>query len=95
MLCACIGVLLLPWAIETFVWKPAYHETIPYIPYLATIYFFRTMRLFFTAPYGILKYTKPLPLIYVVIASIKIVLMLLLMPVLHIYGVIIASLVAQ
>lgn len=94
MLGICIGVLLLPWAIETFVWKPAYHETIQYIPYLATIYFFRTMRLYFTAPYGILKYTKPLPLIYLVIASIKIVLMLLLMPVLQIYGVIIASLVS-
>lgn len=94
MLCACIGVLVLPWAIDTFVWKPAYHETIPYLPYLATIYFFRAMRLFFTAPYGILKFTKPLPLIYVAIASIKIVLMLLLMPVLHIYGVIIASLVS-
>lgn len=94
MLGICSGVLVLPWAIETFVWKEAYHETIQYIPYLATIYFFRTMRLYFTAPYGILKYTKPLPLIYLIIASIKIVLMLLLMPVLSIYGVIAASLVS-
>jgi O-antigen/teichoic acid export membrane protein len=85
-------IMLCVWAIETFVWKPAYHETIPYLAYLATIYFFRTMRLYFTAPYGILKYTKPLPLIYLVIATIKIVLMLWLMPVLHIYGVIVASL---
>jgi O-antigen/teichoic acid export membrane protein len=92
MLCACIGILLLPWAIETFVWKPAYQETIPYLPYLATIYFFRTMRLFFTAPYGILKYTKPLPFVYMVVAGVKIVLMLVLMPHLHIYGVIVASL---
>jgi O-antigen/teichoic acid export membrane protein len=94
MLGVCMGVLVLPWAIETFVWKPAYHATIPYLPYLATIYFFRTMRLFFTAPYGILKYTKPLPFIYVVIAGIKIVLMLLLMPSLEIYGVIVGSLVS-
>jgi O-antigen/teichoic acid export membrane protein len=92
MLCACIGILLLPWAIETFVWKPAYQKTIPYLPYLATIYFFRTMRLFFTAPYGILKYTKPLPFVYIVVAGVKIVLMLVLMPQLHIYGVIVASL---
>ena len=94
MLGVCMGVLVLPWAIEAFVWKPAYHATIPYLPYLATIYFFRTMRLFFTAPYGILKYTKPLPFIYVVIAGIKIVLMLLLMPSLEIYGVIVGSLVS-
>jgi O-antigen/teichoic acid export membrane protein len=92
MMSACIGILLLPWAIETFVWKPEYQETIPYLPYLATIYFFRTMRLYFTAPYGILKYTKPLPLIYALVAGLKIVLMLLLMPTLHIYGVVVASL---
>ena len=60
MLAVCIGVLLLPWAIETFVQKQSYQATIPYLPFLATIYFFRTMRLYFTVPYGILKYTKPL-----------------------------------
>lgn len=94
MISACIGILLLPWAIETFVRKPAYQETIPYLPYLATIYFFRTMRLFFTAPYGILKYTKPLPVIYFGVAGIKILLMLLLMPAMGIYGVVAASLVS-
>lgn len=94
MLSVCIGIFALPWAIETFVLKPAYQETIPYLPFLATIYFFRTMRLFFTSPYGILKYTKPLPAFYFVVAGIKIVLMLLLMPHLQIYGVIIASLLS-
>ena len=92
MLCACIGIFSLPWLIETFVVKKAYQQTIPYLPYLATIYFFRTMRLYFTAPYGILKYTKPLPVIYSIVAAIKILLMLLLMPSMKIYGVIVASL---
>jgi O-antigen/teichoic acid export membrane protein len=94
MLSVCIGILLLPWAIETFVRKQAYQETIPYLPFLAMIYFFRTMRLFFTAPYGILKYTKPLPGVYVIVAAVKIILMLVLMPTLKVYGVIIASLVS-
>jgi O-antigen/teichoic acid export membrane protein len=94
MLSTCIGILLLPWAIETFVYKPAYQETIPYLPFLATIYFFRTMRLFFTVPYGILKYTKPLPVVYIVVAAVKIILMLILMPTLKVYGVVIASLVS-
>lgn len=94
MLSACIGILTLPWAIETFVYKQAYQKTIPYLPFLATIYLFRTMRLFFTSPYGILKYTKPLPIVYIIVAGIKILLMLLLMPSLQIYGVIIASLVS-
>jgi O-antigen/teichoic acid export membrane protein len=92
MITACAGVLLLPWAIETFVRKQAYQESIPYLPFLATIYFFRTMRLFFTAPYGILKYTKPLPIVYLIVVAIKILLMLVLMPEFKVFGVVIASL---
>jgi O-antigen/teichoic acid export membrane protein len=95
MLCACLGIFCLPWLIETFVHKKDYLETIPYLPYLATIYFFRTMRLFFTVPYGILKYTKPLPIVYVAVVAVKIVLMLLLMRSLNVYGVVIASLVSS
>ena len=92
MLSVCIGVLLLPWAIETFVYKQSYQATIPYLPFLATIYFFRTMRLYFTVPYGILKYTKPLPVVYIIVAAIKIILMILLMPSFGVFGVIIAAL---
>jgi O-antigen/teichoic acid export membrane protein len=95
MLSVCLGILVLPWVIETFVLKPAYQETIPYLPFLATIYFFRTIRLFFTMPYGILKYTKPLPIVYVIVAGLKIVLMIVLMPSLKIYGVIVAGLVSS
>ena len=95
MLSVCLGILVLPWLIETFVLKPAYQETIPYLPFLATIYFFRTIRLFFTMPYGILKYTKPLPIVYVIVAGLKIVLMIVLMPSLKIYGVIVAGLVSS
>jgi O-antigen/teichoic acid export membrane protein len=92
MLVVCIGVLLLPWAVETFVHRQSYQATIPYLPFLATIYFFRTMRLYFTVPYGILKYTKPLPLVYVMVAAIKIILMILLMPSFGVFGVIMAAL---
>jgi O-antigen/teichoic acid export membrane protein len=92
MLAVCMGVLLLPWAIETFVRKQSYQATIPYLPFLATIYFFRTMRLYFTVPYGILKYTKPLPVVYAIVAAIKIILMILLMPSFGVFGVIIAAL---
>ncbi|HZI24535.1 MAG TPA: oligosaccharide flippase family protein, partial [Chryseolinea sp.] len=95
MITMCITIFLLPWMIEAFVKKAAYQATIPYLPFLATIYLFRTMRLFFTVPYGILKYTKPLPLVYIVVAALKIGLMLLLMPSLKLYGVVIASLVSS
>lgn len=94
MLLICGSILLLPWAIETFVMKAAYHEAIRYVPYIAVIYFFRTMRLFFSVPYGILKYAKPLPVIYLIISTLKIVLMILLIGRLTIFGVIIASLIS-
>ena len=94
MFAVCIGVLLLPWAIETFVHKASYQETIPYLAFLAPIYFFRTMRLYFTVPYGILKYTKPLPLVYALVAGIKIILMILLMPSYGVFGVIAAGLIS-
>ena len=78
MLLICGSILVLPWVIETFVSKPDYHEATRYIPYLALIYCLRTMRLYFSVPYGILKYSKPLPLIYLVVSALKIVLMILL-----------------
>jgi len=94
MLLICGSILFLPWAIEVFVSKPDYHEAIQYVPYLAVIYFFRTMRLFFSVPYGILKYSRPLPLIYLVVSVLKIALMTLLISRLTIFGVIMASLIS-
>lgn len=91
MLLICGSVLVLPWAIDIFVQKTEYHEAIRYIPYLGVLYLFRCGRLFFTVPYGILKYTKPLPVIYFIISSLKILLMFVLVSRLHIYGVILAS----
>jgi O-antigen/teichoic acid export membrane protein len=94
MLMVCGSILVLPWGIEMFVRKPSYQQAIDYVPYLALIYLFRTMRLFFSVPYGILKYSKPLPLIYLVISSVKIVGMVVLIRYLQVYGVIVASLIS-
>ncbi len=94
MLLICGSILVLPWAIETFVSKADYHEAIRYIPYIGLIYCFRTMRLYFSVPYGILKYSKPLPVIYLVVSALKIVLMIALIKQLTLFGVIAASLVS-
>lgn len=94
MLLICGSILVLPWAIETFVSKVDYHEATRYIPYIALIYCFRTMRLFFSVPYGILKYSKPLPVIYLVVSILKIVLMIALIKQLTLFGVIAASIVS-
>jgi O-antigen/teichoic acid export membrane protein len=95
MLLICSAILFLPWIIETFVQRQSYQETIPYLPYLAAIYLFRTVRLYFTSPYSIMKYTKPLPLIYVIVAGIKIALMFLFVDEIGVYGVIVASLISS
>ncbi|MBL0741344.1 lipopolysaccharide biosynthesis protein [Chryseolinea lacunae] len=94
MLLVCGSILALPWGIHLFARKASYQQAIPYIPYIGLIYFFRTMRLFFSVPYGILKYSKPLPVIYLVISSVKVVGMIVLIRYLNVYGVIVASLLS-
>ncbi|HMG92600.1 MAG TPA: lipopolysaccharide biosynthesis protein [Chryseolinea sp.] len=94
MLLICGSILTLPWAIKIFVNRPDYHEAIRYIPYLGIVYLFRCTRLFFTVPYGILKYTKPLPVIYMIVSGLKIVLIFLLVGLMNIYGVILASVIS-
>lgn len=55
--------------------KAGYDEALEYVPYMGIIYLIRAMRYYFGLPYGALKYTKPLPVIYLIISAIKIVLM--------------------
>lgn len=94
MLLICGSILTVPWAINLFVKRIDYHEAIRYIPYLGILYLFRNARLFFTVPYGILKYTKPLPVIYMIVSGLKIALIFLLVRYMNIYGVILASVIA-
>lgn len=79
MLLICSCILILPWAIELFLNifsnKPGYKEAIQYIPYLSLIYIFRAIRLFYAAPYGILKHTRPLSIIYGAVSALKILIM--------------------
>lgn len=56
--------------------KPEYEEALKYVPYMGAIYLIRGMRFYFALPYGALKYTKPLPVIYLIISAVKIALML-------------------
>jgi O-antigen/teichoic acid export membrane protein len=97
MLLLCFSILIIPYAIQIIVQfgkNRQYMDAIEFLPYVGAIYVFRAMRLFFAAPYSILKYTKPLPFIYLFISILKVVLMILLIKQYGIYGVIIASLVS-
>lgn len=98
MMVVCSAILILPFLVEwlaTYSGKLEYMEAIVFIPYIASFYLLKSLRLYFSAPFGILKYTKPLPVIYAVAVVVKIVGMILLMNQFTIMGVIIASLLSM
>ncbi len=98
MLLICSCILFFPWAIEIFLKifsnKPGYKESIQYIPYISLIYIFRAIRLFYAAPYGILKHTRPLSMIYSAVSALKIIIMWVAIKHYGLYAVIGASIIA-
>lgn len=78
--------------LEMFSNKAAYAGAVRYIPYVAVIYLLRVMRMYFAVPYNTLKFTRPLPVIYIAVVAIKLSLMIFLMRYMDIYGAVIASL---
>lgn len=98
MLLVCGTILVLPFLVEWLVWytgKLHYMDSIVFIPFIAAFYLLKSVRLFFSSPYGILKFTKPLPSIYTVAVIIKIAGIVLLVQRFGIMGVIIASLLSM
>jgi len=84
-------VLSYPLIIDALVHKPDYLLAVPLIPFAASFYLFRGMRLYFNIPFGILKYTKPLPAIYLVVSVVRIGGVLLMVPFWGVYGAIVAT----
>jgi O-antigen/teichoic acid export membrane protein len=77
MLLVSVAIFMFPLLQHLRLMKPEYEESLRYIPYMGLIYLIRGMRYYFSLPYGAIKWTKPLPVIYLLISSIKIGLMLL------------------
>ena len=94
LLLICLCILVFPSAVEMLVQKPGYSESIQYLPYISLIYIFRAIRLFYATPYGILKYTKPLSGIYLIVSILKIFLMWISIRQYGLFGVIGASVAA-
>lgn len=98
MLVVCAAIFVLPflinWLADQFD-KPDYKQAIEFIPFIALLYLFRCVRLYFGYPYGVLKYTKPLPVIYFAAAFVKIAGMLLLIDYYGVKGVILAAMMSQ
>jgi O-antigen/teichoic acid export membrane protein len=88
------SILLFPVVLKLFVSKEAYLLSIPLIPFLSLIYIFKGLRMYFSIPYGILKYTKPLPGIYLVVSAVKVAGMFLLIDLMGVYGVILSALIS-
>ncbi len=98
MVLVCGAILVLPFLVEWLVMytgKVHYMDSIVFIPFIASFYLLKSVRLFFSSPYGILKFTKPLPLIYTVAVIIKIAGIILLVQRFGIMGVITASLLSM
>lgn len=98
MVMVCGAILILPFLVEWlahYSGKLNYMDSIVFIPFIGSLYLLKSVRLFFSAPYGILKFTKPLPVIYTVAVVVKIAGMLVLMQQFGIMGVITASLLSM
>lgn len=88
------SILVFPLLLQWFVNKSEYLLSLPFIPFIGLLYIFKALRLYFSVPYGILKYTKPLPVIYLMVSGVKVAGMFLLVGPMDIYGVILAGLLS-
>ncbi len=77
MLLVTSAIFALPFLDRFEFMKPEYASALAYVPYMGLIYLVRAMRFYFGLPYGAMKYTKPLPVIYLIISFIKIGLMVI------------------
>lgn len=94
MLMICLSILFLPWLVDWFVHKSNYASALSFVPYLAIIFIFRSMRLYFVLPYNVLKKMKTLTILSFFVALIKVGLMAIFIFQWQIFGLIAASALA-
>jgi O-antigen/teichoic acid export membrane protein len=88
-----VGIMTLPFIVGVLDSKGQYKEAIQYFPYIGVLFILKAIRLYFGLPYVLLKYTKPLSIIYFIVSAIKILVMIVLMQRFGVIGVVISSLV--
>ena len=97
MIVVCAAIWIVPIGIDwlsTLLDRPAYKLSMSIVPFIAVLYIGRAVRLYFSLPYLILKQAKPLPVIYSVVAIVKIGGIVLLVKDYGVTGVIISSVAA-
>lgn len=94
MLLVCLSIPGFMVLIDTGLIKSGYEKSIQFMPMIGVTYLVRSARYYFVLPYGALKYSKPLPWIYLGISVLKVGLMLLLVPHYGVYAVIGSAIVS-
>jgi O-antigen/teichoic acid export membrane protein len=92
MVITTLGILALPFIVGLLDNKGQYSGAIQYFPYIGVLFILKAIRLYFGLPYVLLKYTKPLSVIYFIVSAVKILVMIALMQRFGVIGVVISSL---
>lgn len=95
MLLVCFAILAFYLAVDLGIIGEGYEESIRYLPLVGMVYLARAMRYYFTLPYGALKFSKPLPVIYMGVSMFKLLVILLLIRHFEVYAVITAALLSS
>lgn len=77
-----------------FLFPESYHAAALLIPLAAVVYLLRPARLMMAMPFAALKYSKPLPIIYLALAAVKILLMYAWIPEWNVQGAMFATIVS-
>ncbi len=94
LLIVCITIIVIPFLLEVVIKKSEYASSIQYIPLLALVFIFKSMRIYFVLPYTVLKKMQRLTMLNFFIALAKIGLMVLFVQRWQLYGVIISAFIA-
>ncbi len=95
MVLVCLAILGFSVVIDLGIIKAGYEDSIDYLPLIGIVYLVRAIRYYFSMPYGALKYSKPLPLIYIFVSVLKIGLIVLFIGKYGVYAVIGAAVVSS
>lgn len=95
MVLVCLAVLFFTLIVDVHLIHSGYELALQYLPLIGIVYLIRVIRYYFAFPYGALKYSKPLPVIYTVISLFKFAMILLLIEEYEVYSVIMAAVLSS
>jgi O-antigen/teichoic acid export membrane protein len=94
MVLVCFSILAFSIIMDLGILKSGYEASVKFLPLIGLVYLLRAIRYYFAFPFGALKFSKPLPMIYFVISAVKICLIVLLVGPFGVPGVIQATFIS-